>query len=120
MIRVFGLLLLSASLTACSVYKSAMRKDFESASEGRVKPASVDGCEILPTGTAWLQREFPAVGTELLVSDNDLEVWKLTQEDGHVLIRSFRPVERGTESCRTTFADESDWGAHESAFLESL
>lgn len=118
--RSLFVLLMAASLSACSVYKSAMRKDFESASEGRVKPAAVDGCEVLPIGTAWLQREFPREGTELLVSDSELEVWKLLESDGRVVIRSFRAVERGTESCRNTFADEAQWQANERAFLESL
>lgn len=118
--RALSLLLIAFSISACSVYKSAMRKDFESASAGRVTPASVDGCEKLPTGTAWLQKEFPSTGTELLVADNDVEAWKITNADGTVTLRTFRSIDGGTESCRTTFSSEAQWQVNEQAFLEAL
>ncbi|MBX3033470.1 MAG: hypothetical protein KF865_06040 [Bdellovibrionaceae bacterium] len=112
--------LILAPLSGCSLYKSNVRRDFESQAPEYIKTTALGECQVLGALPAWLEREFSGGGAELLIADNDLEVWKKTRHDGRVILQSFRPAETGTESCRREFADEDAWSREQAAYFGLL
>ncbi len=111
--RFFLSSLLAASflMSSCSVYRSAVRKDFENRAPGRLtaSAAGLGECSELGAFSAWIEREFPGGAFELLVAENDMEVWKRTLSDGQVEIRGFRSLTQHTLACQQFFSSEQDW-----------
>lgn len=116
-LRFLLLVLLCGGLTACSLYKSSVRKDFESQSLDRVTPAAFETCQTLSAAENWLQREFPPAETELLVASPQVEVWKSFDSEGRVILRTLRPTEEGTQSCERVYESEE---AFENDFASAL
>lgn len=109
-------------LCSCSIYKSAQRKDFENTSPENVKSfAALGSCAKAGAIPVWIEREFPGHPVELIVSDSDLEVRKLTLNNGRVVVRSDRSLDDGGfESCRREFSGELEWLANRAAYLAEL
>lgn len=107
----FSLLFASLLMSSCSVYRSAVRKDFENRAPGRLTASatSLGECVELSPLAAWIERELPGGAFELLVAENDMEVWKRTLSDGEVEIRSFRSLTHQTLACHQLFSSEQDW-----------
>jgi hypothetical protein len=115
--RLILLSLLCSGLAACSLYKSSVRKDFESQALPRVATSAFETCEILSAAENWLQREFPPSETELLVASPEVEVWKSFDAEGRVILRTLRPTEEGTQSCERVYESEE---AFENDFASAL
>jgi hypothetical protein len=119
--KLLPLLVFVFAATGCSVYKSNMRKDFESNSEGRVIPASTVGlCEKLNPVSAWLEKEFPEESGELLIAEPDMEIWKIRDESGRVHVRSFLATPDGTQTCLKEFPNEKAWSMLRTTYLAEL
>ena len=121
MLRALFLLSFLSLLSACSIYKSAVRKDFESESPNHVKKASFLGvCEKRGPIPAWIEREFPALPTEILVTEADLEIRQLASPDGRLILRSDRLLDDGSfESCKREFANEEQWLETRASYFEA-
>lgn len=101
------------TLSACSIYKSAQRKDFESQSLDRVtQSATQERCEMLSPARTWLEREFPDATTELLIATPTFEAWKQIANQ-QILLATFKSTEQGTEYCQRVYPSEE-------AFLEAV
>lgn len=98
-----------ALLGACSIYKSSVRRDFESQSLDRVSPSAIETCDTLSAAESWLQREFPPAETELLIASPQIEVWKSYDQDGRIVLRTLRPTEEGTQICSRIYETEEDF-----------
>jgi hypothetical protein len=106
--RVLFLIFLSQTLAACSIYKSAQRKDFESQSLDRVTQSMTqEHCEILSPARTWLEREFPEATTELLVTTPIFEAWKQVTNQ-QILLITFKSMEQGTEYCQRIYSSEDN------------
>ncbi len=86
-------------IAGCSVYKSAVRKDFETQSSGRVSAAKITDCTLQDPLTAWMARQFPTAPAELLHSSENYEIWKQLHTDGSYTLRSYRTTATGVEVC---------------------
>lgn len=111
-------------LSACSIYKSTVRKDFEDNSPERVhsKSSALLGvCEKRGMIPAWLEREFPGRETELLVADADLDVRLFTDAGGKIVVRADRLLDDGgLESCKREFSNERQWIDARETYLRAL
>lgn len=112
--RRFGFFFLTAlmGLSSCSVYRSAVRNEFENRAPNRLVAANKawSECETLHPLQAWWEKEFPGVSYELLLSRPQLEVWKRPHEGGVIEIRSFEAVgPQSIEACSHIYESEADW-----------
>jgi hypothetical protein len=94
-------------LNGCSVYKSPVRKDFETKAETNASPSTNSQqniktnpvCKKIGFLPAWIEREFPEGQAELLSVDADFEAWKIMLPHGKSLIRTYQALESGFEVC---------------------
>lgn len=113
-------------LSACSMYKSAGRKQLESDAPGKLpgqsQSFSLESCHQVDALNAWLQDEFPSKNYELVVSETNLEVLKYTNAQGEVEITATQgaPAPAATTSCLYKFADEAAWNKNKTQFIEDL
>ena len=115
-------------LSACSMYKSNGRKQFESDSAGKIQTQSqsfsLQSCTKVDALKRWFQSEFPAQSYEIVVSDTDLEILKNTNAQGTVEIiatQSANPVSNESAvTCTYLFANEDIWRTHKDKFIEDL
>lgn len=112
-------------LTAgCSIYKSAVRKEFESNSHGRVavaateKASGTEHCRLLGPVQTWIESEFPGEEEELLHADDHSESWLARKADGRLRLKSFETSKDGTVACERVFASEADWLIYSTGLTE--
>jgi hypothetical protein len=116
--------LLAALVTACSLYSSAGRKQFEDRSPANtVQPFSLLGCRALSSGEAWFREEFPSRTSELIETNPDFEVWSKAREDHSLEVTVLSKHEGDnsmTQACTYEFASRQTWVTHRKAFLSGL
>jgi hypothetical protein len=111
--------------TGCSLYKSEGRKNFESEAQGKIDAASTSsafqlkGCKKEGKLETWFNEEFPASTYELVLSENDLEIWR-TMKDKVVEVKALQKFETSTQSCTYEFANEIVWNLYKSDFIREL
>lgn len=106
--------------SSCSLYKSAVRKDFESNSSGKVRVSFLGECEKINSLKAWITRELASDRRELLISEPNLEVWLLESPTGEVEIRADFRQQDGHQICSRHFESQLHWEQDESAYLAAL
>lgn len=111
-------------LSGCSLYKSDGRKEFESNAPGKIKTSStmafqLKSCKKEGSLESWFNAEFPAASYELVVADNDLEVWRTTHP-GSVEVKAIQKTETSTQSCLYEFSSKSTWDNYKEQFIREL
>lgn len=117
-IKITSLFFLTATLignlTACSLYKSAQRKEFESQSLDRVTQNSFTetaNCEYISTTREWLEKEFPRAETELLIAQTHFEAWKQRTAQNRLRLLTFESTDQGVLFCRKDYPTEEEFFA---------
>ncbi|MDG0817449.1 hypothetical protein [Bdellovibrio svalbardensis] len=121
---IFVLSLTIIFLSGCSLYKSEGRKEFESNAPGKVKTSSTEifqlkGCKKESSLESWFNAEFPAASYELVVAENDLEVWRTTHP-GTVEVKAIQKTETSTQSCLYEFSTKAVWDGYKEQFIREL
>ena len=110
--------------TGCSLYKSEGRKSFESEAQGKIDAASLTsfqlkGCKKEGKLETWFNEEFPASTYELVLSENDLEIWRTTK--GKIVeVKALQKFETSTQSCIYEFSNEIVWNLYKADFIREL
>lgn len=126
------------SLTGCSLYKSNGRKEFESDAPGKLKTSSVfqlKSCKTQGSIESWFNEEFPAATYELVVAENDLEIWR-TNHEGVVEVKAIQKIDSTasgiqptdssntvtgqTQTCIYEFANMATWDLYKDQFIREL
>lgn len=105
--------------SGCSIYRSNVRKEFESNSLGRVAAISIDrekaashekeNCRLLGPVQTWLENEFPGEEEELLHTGDDYEAWLSRRANGSLRLKTFESLDDRTLVCERVFASEQEW-----------
>jgi len=112
-------------LSGCSIYKSDGRKQFESDAPQKVKTSShnsnfqLQGCKKETALESWFNEEFPSTSYELVVSENDLEIWRTTHP-GSVEVKALQKTEGVTQSCTYQFSSKEIWDSYQESFIREL
>ncbi|WP_413587286.1 hypothetical protein [Bdellovibrio sp. HCB274] len=115
-------------LAGCSVYKSDGRNQFEAAAPAKISTAAFDssspiykltGCRNQSFLETWFNDEFPRANYELVLMDNDLEIWRTTQS-GVVQVKAFQRAEKAVQSCSYEFASVAVWELYKDQFIREL
>lgn len=127
--------LLFLSLSACSLYKSDGRKEFENDAPGKLKAASASSVAPALRATAqfklksckkegsiesWFNSEFPTASYELVVSETDLEIWRTANTNGVVEVKAIQKTDNATMSCSYEFATSAMWDLYKDQFIREL
>ncbi|QDK37424.1 hypothetical protein [Bdellovibrio sp. NC01] len=130
--------LLFLSLSACSLYKSDGRKEFENDAPGKLKAASASATAVAPAlrttaqfklknckkeGTieSWFNSEFPAASYELVVSETDLEIWRTMNANGVIEVKAIQKTDNATTmTCNYEFATSAVWDLYKDQFIREL
>jgi hypothetical protein len=108
-------------LSACSVYKSQGRKQFESDSNGKIQAYSLQSCQKQNSISAWFQSEFPNKNYEMLVMEQDLEVWTARNSDGSIEAKAVQIDENNNRLvCIYHFSGEAVWNSYQRQFIREL
>lgn len=118
--KILSLIPILFLISACSVYKSQGRKQFESDAPGKIKTYSLLFCQKQNTLFAWFQAEFPSKNYELVVAETDLEIWKSKNKDGGIDVRAVQINNSGQIVCNYAFANENVWQAFQTQFIHEL
>lgn len=110
--------------TGCSLYKSEGRKSFESEAQGKIDAASVSSFQLVSCKKegkleTWFNEEFPASTYELVLSENDLEIWR-TMKGKTVEVKALQKTENSTHSCIYEFSSELVWNLYKADFIREL
>lgn len=110
--------------TGCSLYKSEGRKSFESEAPGKIDAASVaafqlKSCKKEGKLETWFNEEFPASTYELVLAENDLEIWR-TMKGQVVEVKALQKSENNTQSCIYEFSNEVVWNLYKEDFIREL
>ena len=110
--------------TGCSLYKSEGRKSFESEAQGKIDAASVSSFQLVSCKKegkleTWFNEEFPASTYELVLSENDLEIWR-TMKGKTVEVKALQKTENSTHSCIYEFSSELVWNLYIADFIREL
>jgi hypothetical protein len=109
--------------TGCSLYKSEGRKNFESEAPGKIEAAATSfqlkGCKKEGKLETWFNEEFPASNYELVLSENDLEIWR-TMKGKVVEVKALQKSETSTQSCIYEFSNEIVWNLYKADFIREL
>ena len=110
--------------TGCSLYKSEGRKSFESEAQDKIDAASVTAfqlksCKKEGKLETWFNEEFPASTYELVLSENDLEIWR-TMKGDVVEVKALQKTEKSTQSCIYEFYNEIVWNLYKADFIREL
>lgn len=108
-------------LSGCTIYRSEGRKQFESEAPGKVAAASFQliSCKKEGKLETWFNEEFPSHTYELVLSENDLEIWR-THRGEVVEVKALQKSERSTQSCIYQFASETVWTLYKDQFIREL
>lgn len=128
-------ILLCLILVGCTPYRSADRKGFEKdytpqaqsfvSSKASIEPNSAllksnsESCRMIGKLESWILEEFPASNYELILSDEDLELWKTTK-DSKVIIKSFQKIEQKIRHCTYSFDNEFQWQQYQEDVIKDL
>lgn len=108
--------------SGCSIYRSEGRKQFEAEAPAKVEANGfhIRSCKKIGKLENWFKTEFPAHNYELIVADNDLEVWKTPVPSGLVEVTAIQKIDTDIHSCVYEFPNEVSWQAHKEQFLREL
>lgn len=119
-------------LNGCSISKSSGRSDFESDAPGKTSAASfrsttpskvssfqLKSCKKQGRLETWFNEEFPSTSYELVVAENDLEIWRTTQ-GGIVEVKAIQKSETSTSSCSYEFSSRAVWDLYKDQFIREL
>lgn len=112
-------------LSGCTVYRSDGRKQFESEAPGKVSTSSTSSavqlksCKKEGRLESWFNEEFPSRTYELVVAENDLEIWR-THRNGHVEVKAIQKSDTATQSCIYEFANDVVWSLYKDQFIREL
>lgn len=111
------------SLSACSVYKSEGRKQFESVAPNKIQASATSfeliGCKNESAIESWFKQEFPNKNYELVESDVDLEIW-LTHIGSVVEVRALQKNGSKTQACVYQFTNDIVWELYKNQFIREL
>lgn len=107
-------------MSGCSLYRSEGRKEFESDVPQKIASFQLTKCKKEAKIETWFHQEFPSKSYELVIAENDLEVWKTTNQ-GVVEIRASQKDENNvTSTCTYEFANETVWSLYKTQFIQEL
>ncbi|WP_413581217.1 hypothetical protein [Bdellovibrio sp. HCB288] len=115
-------------LAGCSVYKSDGRNQFEAAAPAKISTSALDssshiykltGCRNQSFIETWFNDEFPRANYELVLMDNDLEIWRTTQP-GVIQVKAFQRDDKAVQSCSYEFASVAVWDLYKDEFIREL
>jgi hypothetical protein len=118
-------------LEGCSVYKSEGRNQFEAAAPGKIKGASFAstspsseiysllGCKTQSRIETWFNDEFPRANYELVVMENDLEIWRTTRA-GSVEVKAIQRSDKNVQACSYEFSSIAVWDLYKEQFIREL
>lgn len=116
-------------LEGCSVYKSDGRNQFEAAAPAKIKTSSLSsdseiykltGCKTQTPLETWFNDEFPRTNYELVVMENDLEIWRTTHQ-GSVEVKAIQRAEnKYAQACTYEFASNIVWDLYREQFIREL
>ncbi len=128
-------ILLCLILVGCTPYRSADRKSFEkdyttqtqsfvsskasTEANGASLKSNSESCRMIGKLESWILEEFPASNYELILSDEDLELWKTTK-DSKVIIKSFQKIEQKIRHCTYSFDNEFQWQQYQEDVIKDL
>lgn len=114
--------LLGFLLSGCTVYRSDGRKQFESDAPGKVAAAAFEllSCKKEGRLESWFNEEFPAKNYELVISEQDLEIWRTARTDGHIEVKAIQKTEKSTQSCIYQFDNDMVWNLYKEDFIREL
>lgn len=110
------------SLSGCSVYRSEGRKQFESAAPEKLSTATLYQLKECKTSSSlenWFNEEFPSQNYELIVANNDLEIWH-SAKNSFIEIKAIQKLDSKIHSCIYEFATGSDWNVYKDQFIREL
>ncbi len=108
-------------LSACSLYRSKGRNQFEYDANNGIHTSSLKSCQKQNAFSAWIQDEFPTQNYEMIHLEPDLEIWKSHLNDGSVEIRAIQTNEdKSRLSCTYQFANETTWQQMQKQFVQEL
>ncbi|MBO9666423.1 MAG: hypothetical protein J7501_06375 [Bdellovibrio sp.] len=119
-------------LSGCSVYKSDGRKDFESAAPGKISATSMKSAAVAAAPSfqlksckkegrleTWFNEEFPSTNYELVVAENDLEIWRTTRS-GVIEVKAIQKTDTATHTCVYEFSTFATWDLLKEQFIREL
>lgn len=119
-------------LSGCSIYKSSGRGDFESDSPGKISAAAfhataptkatsfqLKSCKKEGRLETWFNEEFPPTSYELVVAENDLEIWRTTR-NGVVEVKAIQKSDNATSTCTYEFSTVAVWDLYKDQFIREL
>jgi hypothetical protein len=116
----FLVFILMPVLSACSLYKSEGRKQFDSQAPSKISGFALQGCHREGKIETWLNQEFPNKNYELVSSDSELEIWK-TNGPATIEVRASQKDDSGlTTTCTYLFASEEVWSLYRTQFVKEL
>jgi len=128
-----SLLILNFLLSGCTAYQSGGRKQFESDASQKLTASSLQSSSQSPSASpfqlqscrqesrieTWFKEEFPTQNYELVLSEDDLEIWKTTKNK-IVEIKALQRNETGDLVCTYAFASEAVWNQNQESFVSEL
>ena len=120
-------ILLGLFISGCSIYRSEGRKQFESEAPGKVAtkvaasqlPFQLTSCKTEGRLEAWFNEEFPSQNYELVISEQDLEIWH-ARHDSMIEVKAIQKNGATTQSCTYLFTDEAAWNIYKDQFILEL
>ncbi|MEN0058257.1 MAG: hypothetical protein AAGB31_05440 [Bdellovibrio sp.] len=116
-------LIMTFFLGGCTVYRSDGRKQFESEAPGKISASASSfqllSCKKESSLETWFQQEFPSANYELVVAENDLEIWR-THRDSRVEIKALQKSQGQTHSCVYEFANDIVWNLYKEQFIREI
>jgi len=119
-------------LSGCSISKSSGRSDFETDAPGKISAASfrsstpskatsfqLKSCKKEGRIESWFNEEFPSTSYELVVAENDLEIWRTTHA-GVVEVKAIQKSDNTTSSCSYEFSSRAVWDLYKDQFIREL
>lgn len=118
---------LALSISGCSIYRSEGRKQFESEAPGKGAtkvaatqlPFELTSCKTEGRLEAWFNEEFPSQSYELVISEQDLEIWH-AHHDSMIEVKAIQKNGLTTQSCTYMFTDEAAWNIYKEQFIQEL
>lgn len=110
------------TLSGCTIYRSEGRKQFESEAPGKVSTSSnfeLKSCKKESRIETWFHEEFPSSNYEMVVMENDLEIWR-THRGSKVEIKAIQKSDTSVHSCIYEFANDIVWNLYKDSFIREL
>ncbi|KYG64892.1 hypothetical protein AZI86_11880 [Bdellovibrio bacteriovorus] len=121
--------LLCVTVSGCTVYRSEGRKQFESEAPTKLKtsalvetsaqPFELVSCKKETRLETWLNEEFPAATYEMVVVEQDLEIWR-TFRGKTVEVKALQRSQNATTSCIYRFSSDKIWNLYKNQFVKEL